>query len=385
MTNFPHLRAAIMRHPWAILDEYLSTIVEVIERRAEGFRLSAEEIAAIKGERLPNGALEFVSLNEGGEIEARSSTTAGSSGQGSNSVVAVISVAGVIAQHASQVDNISGPGGTSTERVAQSLRTALSDQAVRAIVLNVNSPGGQVYGVQALADEIYKARGKKPIVAQVNSLAASAAYWIASSTDEIVMTPGSQAGGIGVYTVHKDVSKAAEMKGEKYTVISAGKFKVEGIPYEPLQDEAMQAMQKTTNAYYSDFTRFVARGRGVSVNDVRSGFGEGRLEKDEDAVKLGMADRVDTLEATLKRLAGAKSATAGASAGIVGEAGPEPIFAVAPEDVQIIPNPSPSPDTAPTDRAADDGGRVSAELQAAADRAEFRRRRFAMNKRRIAS
>jgi signal peptide peptidase SppA len=312
--NFPHLRAAIMRHPWAIMDDYLETMMEVVERRISGVRFSQEEIDAIKHVYPQNGSLEFFGMNNFGEIEARSPSE-NRSGDQQGAVVAVISIAGVIAQHASQIDSISGPTGTSTERVAQSFRAAIADPAVKAIVLNTNSPGGNVYGVQALADEIYKARGKKPIVAQVNSLAASAAYWIATSADEIVMTPGSQAGSIGVYSVHRDVSKAAEMKGEKYTIISAGKFKVEGMPYEPLQDEAMQAMQKTANAYYSDFTRAVARGRGVSVNDVRSGFGEGRIEKDDDAVKLGMADRVATLDATLKRLASAK-APAGATAAI---------------------------------------------------------------------
>ncbi|MES0076958.1 S49 family peptidase, partial [Mesorhizobium sp. M0058] len=258
---FPHLRAALMSAPWAIEQGRLEAIVEVVERRIEGTRLSAEEIALIKGERQPNGVVSLFMLNSrSGMVESRQER---SSTPAAGSAVAVISVFGIIAQHASQVDDISGPGGTSTDRVSQSLNKALNDPSVGSIVLNIDSPGGSVSGVQALANEIYKARGPKPIIAQVNSLAASAAYWIASSADEIVMTPGATAGSIGVYALHRDVSKAAEMEGFKFTFISAGKFKVEGNQFEPLNDEAFAANKKMIDAYYSDFTSSVARGRGV--------------------------------------------------------------------------------------------------------------------------
>ncbi|RWE07678.1 MAG: S49 family peptidase [Mesorhizobium sp.] len=307
MTAFPHLRAALMSAPWAIEQGRLEAIVEVVERRIDGTRLSAEEIALIKGERQPNGVVSLFGLNaRTGAVEARQERSSPAAG----SAVAVINVMGIIAQHASQVDDISGPGGTSTERVSQSLNKALADPSVGSIVLNFDSPGGSVSGVQALANEIYRARGRKPIVAQVNSLAASAAYWIASSADEIVMTPGALAGSIGVYALHADVSKAADKAGFKFTYISAGKFKVEGNQFEPLGDDAFAAQKKIIDAYYSDFTSGVARGRGVAVDRVRSGFGEGRVVKDNEAVKQGMADRVATLDATLQQLIAGKKPSA---------------------------------------------------------------------------
>ncbi|NEI60920.1 S49 family peptidase [Rhizobium leguminosarum] len=311
-TRFPHLRAAIMQQPWAIMPERLEAIAEVIERRVEGIRLSPEEIAAIKGERRPNGVASYFDASTGHSVDA-AAAPGGSSPAAS--VIAVISFFGIVAQHASQVDDISGPGGTSTERVANSYRAAKSDPSVKAIVINFDSPGGNVSGVQVLADEIFNGRGEKPVIAQVNSLCASAAYWVASSCDEIVMTPGAMAGSIGVYSLHQDVSKAVDAAGLKFTFISAGKYKVEGNAFEPLSDEASQAAQSNVDAFYNDFVSAVARGRGVSVGDVTGGFGEGRVVKDKQAVKAGMADRVDTLDGTIRRLSSAKkSASAKANA-----------------------------------------------------------------------
>lgn len=314
MTNFPHLTAAIVRHPWAIMPDRLQAIAEVIERRVEGYRLSREEIAAIKGERQPNGVATYFGLDHSGLITPQAAGPAGANSN-AGSMIAVISIFGIIAQHASQVDDISGPGGTSTERVSDSLKKAVADPSVSSIVLNIDSPGGNVNGVQALAGEIFKARDQKPIIAQVNSLAASAAYWLASSASEIVVTPGGMVGSIGVYTLHQDVSKAVDAAGLKFTFISAGKYKVEGNSFQPLSDEAAKASQAVVNSFYGDFTGDVARGRGVPVDQVRSGFGQGRLVKDHDAIKAKMADRVATLDATIKRLMARKPGQGGRSAG----------------------------------------------------------------------
>lgn len=345
-TRFPHLRAAIMRQPWAIIPESLEAIAELVERRAEGiFRVPAQ-FARFEGNVGPNGALHLVCA------ESLTPAAARASGDGSmpqNSLIAVINVMGVIAQHAAQVDDICGPGGTSTERVTNSLRAALNDPSVKAIVFNIDSPGGNVYGVQALADEIMKSRGSKPMIAQANSLAASAAYWIACAADEIVITPGGEVGSVGVYALHQDVSKAAEMQGVKFTFVSAGEYKVEGNSFEPLGDEAKAAVQKMVDSYYSDFTKGVAKGRGKPVADVRDGFGKGRVLKDGDAVAAGMADRVGTLDDTLRRLSNPKK-PAGASAEIT-----------APVPVAELPDAESAP------RAE----------QTAEDRDAFRRRRHA--------
>jgi signal peptide peptidase SppA len=321
MTDFPHLRAAVYSQPWAIIPERLESICEVLQRRLEGLKLSKDEIATIKGRRFVNGTLQLLSadtlaplvpsntdtssnyvLGFGGQPSAAATSNRAQTGN----AIAVITIAGIIAQHAPLVDDISGPGGTSTERVGASFRSALANPDVRSIVLNIDSPGGSVNGVQALAEEIQAARGKKPIVAQVNSLAASAAYWIAAAADEIVISPGGQVGSIGVYATHADVSKAAEKSGLKVTFISAGKYKVEGNPYAALDNSAASAMQKMVDSYYADFVDGVANGRKVSRTKVMTGFGEGRVVKDREAVREGMADRVAPLDTTLRRMSGQK-------------------------------------------------------------------------------
>jgi signal peptide peptidase SppA len=129
-----------------------------------------------------------------------------------------------------------------------------------------------------------------------NTLAASAAYWLASAASELVVTPSGEVGSIGVFAIHEDYSAALDRVGVKVSLISAGKYKTEGNPFEPLGEEAQAAVQGTVNDYYDMFIRAVARGRGVSQADVIAGFGEGRVVMAEQAVRLGMADRVATID-----------------------------------------------------------------------------------------
>ncbi len=226
--------------------------------------------------------------------------------------IAIIPIMGVLSQRESIFSFLFG--GSTTEGIARALRQSVADPSVGAIVLDIDSPGGNVFGIPELAMEILAARGSKPIVAVVNSLAASAAYWLAVSATEVVVTPSGAVGSIGVVTVHEDLTAMAEAEGVKITVISAGKFKTEGHPFEPLTDEARADMQGKLDTVHDMFIRAVAKGRGVNPSKIRGGFGEGRVVLAAEAVKLGMADRVDTLAGTLARLAGGRRGRRGANA-----------------------------------------------------------------------
>lgn len=152
---------------------------------------------------------------------------------GNTSVIAVLPFYGVAVQRADAVGEAFGL--LSLGRFTQAFRTALADHAVGAILIDIDSPGGSAYGVAELADEIYRGRARKPIAAIANSLAASGAYWVASAADEFYVTPpGGEVGSIGVVTAHQDVSKALRTAGVETTLISAGKHKTEGNPFEPL-------------------------------------------------------------------------------------------------------------------------------------------------------
>jgi signal peptide peptidase SppA len=205
-------------------------------------------------------------------------------------------------------------GGTSTQAFTQAFRAVLGDDSVKGIVIDIDSPGGIVYGVQELADEIYQARGRKPIVSVANAEAASAAYWIGSSASEFAVTPSGEVGSIGVWQLHVDMSKALEDMGIKPTYVSAGKYKVEGNPFEPLSDEAKAFFQTQVNSYYDDFVSAVARNRGAGKPAVRNGYGQGRVLVARQALSEKLVDRIATFDDVVAKLQTGRMRTrAGAS------------------------------------------------------------------------
>jgi signal peptide peptidase SppA len=211
----------------------------------------------------------------------------------------VIPIRGTISQRATGDMSGATVGGSATEDVAGALRAMLADDSINKIVLDIDSPGGSSYGVAELFDEIYGARGQKPIVAIANSLAASAAYWIGSAADRFLVTPGGLVGSIGVYSVHQDISGMAEKAGVKTTFISAGKHKVEGNEFEPLGDETRARIQERVNEVYDQFIYDVARGRGASLDAVRNGYGEGDVLTAKKAKAEGLVDGVMTFDEVL--------------------------------------------------------------------------------------
>lgn len=195
-------------------------------------------------------------------------------------------------------------GAPSTEDITQQLRAAVDDDQTRAIVLDIDSPGGTVAGTAELAEEVRALRERKTIVAQVNPLAASAAFWIAAQASKIVVTSTSDVGSIGILAQHIDLSGALDREGVNVTLISAGKFKTEANPFQPLTQEAKESIQQRVDGAMEKFVAAVAAGRGVSTRKVLRDFGEGRLVTAEDAVRVGMADRVGTLDTTIARAGG---------------------------------------------------------------------------------
>lgn len=286
--RYSHLLRALCEQPWAILPSALEVLAEIIVRRVAGDDLPPDEKAA--------------------RIEAARRLPPASSQPGS---IAVLPLFGLIAPRASMVQDISNPG-TSADAFGAEFTALVNNPEIAAIVLQVDSPGGSVFGIQELGDVIYSARGTKPIVAAVDTgMAASAAYWLASQADELVMSPSSQVGSIGVIAAHDDISKAAEMKGIKRTYLTAGKHKAEANPFAPLSDEDRDALLARIGVYYEAFADAVARGRGVSVKAAKSEqFAEGRMVTAGAAIEARMADRIETIGQTIQRLA-ARQAKAG--------------------------------------------------------------------------
>jgi len=173
---------------------------------------------------------------------------------------------------------------------------------VTAIVLDVDSPGGSVQGVEEFSRAIFEARGVKPVVAIANATADSGAFYIASAAEELVVTPSGEVGSIGVIGFHLDESAKNEKAGEKWTIIQAGRYKSEFYPQHPLTDEARAAGQEFVDGYYELFVQAVARNRGVSAERVVEDYGQGRVVAAKKALQLGMVDRIATFQEVINEL-----------------------------------------------------------------------------------
>jgi capsid assembly protease len=275
----PHKYPAILRAffgtPWAIWPPKLAEIRAFLALKAAGGEVADEEIKAIVAARRPDGQ----------QMAGR---------------VAVVPVMGVICHHAGGMEEASG--GVSTERLGSLLDSLVSDKQCKSILMVFDSPGGAVAGVPELAEKIRSYRGVKKVYALADTMCASAAYWLASQCAEVACVPSGMVGSIGVLAAHEDLSAALEMEGVKTTLVSAGKYKGEGNPYEPLDDEARQEMQSKVDHYYGVFCADVGAGRGCTAHRVKQDMGQGRMLTPDQAKAAGMIDRIETVHSMLTRL-----------------------------------------------------------------------------------
>jgi signal peptide peptidase SppA len=298
------LIAEFLSTPWALMPERLNAVSAVMARWSSHAPATAEVLAGIDTDKLAR--------------EARRQTATSVSGGG----IAVLPLYGVITQRGNMIEDVSGPGSVSTQKFAAALRQALADESVSQILIDIDSPGGSVYGVAELADEIVAARAQKPIIAIANSLAASAAYWIGCSASEFYVTPGGEVGSIGVWQAHFDYSQALAAEGVTPTLISAGTYKVEGNPYAPLDSEAQAFMQSRVDDYFLAFSKAVAKGRGVPIAQVRNGMGQGRVLGADAALEQNMVDGIVTLDEAIRKMlltARAQAKTKGSRIGLAAQ------------------------------------------------------------------
>lgn len=266
--RYQEMLAEFVRTPWAMLPDRLASLYALVAGAARGDSQAQEELEA----KITDWRAEKIAQADGR--------------------IGLISIADVITHRSWW--------GISTTQVARDLRAFAADPSIKVIILDIDSPGGTVSGVEELAREIHAAREHKPIVAVANSMAASAAYWLASQASDVVVTPTGQVGSIGVYAGHADYSQAFEKMGIKVTLVHAGRYKVEGNPFQPLDDEARAELQRSVDEYYRMFVSAVERGRGELSEDVM----QGRMYSAEQALKNRLVDRVATLDETILRYAG---------------------------------------------------------------------------------
>lgn len=279
---YARIIAEAINTPWAILPAKLAAIQSFLRVKMDGGSVPQSEIDAMKAAK--RGAISG----------------------GSPGAVAVIPVYGTIVQRADMFTEISG--GVSTVSIGEQIDKFAADASVKAIVLDIHSPGGTVYGVGQLADKIQNVK-TKPVIGVANSLCASAAYWIASACSELVVTSDAEIGSIGVYQMTFDETKALESMGVVPTIIKSTELKASGNPYEPLTESQRAELQKGVDDYYRQFVAAVSRGRGVSTEYVQNHFGNGGTVRANEAVSVKMADKIGTLEGVLARYGSAQNST----------------------------------------------------------------------------
>ena len=186
-----------------------------------------------------------------------------------------------------------------TSHIRSWVRRGADDPSVTRIVLAFHSPGGTTDGIPETAETIRHASTHKAVIAVADSLAASAAYWLASAASELVAAPSAEVGAIGVFALHTDMTAAFERAGMRVNVIHAGEHKVETTPFVSLSEDARAAIQRRLDVLHKMFIEDVAQGRGRSASDVADLFGRGRLFGATDALDRGMVDRIATLDEVL--------------------------------------------------------------------------------------
>ncbi len=230
--------------------------------------------------------------------------------------VAVIDLNGVIAKRMNLFEEMCF-GGASTEILLRDFHAAIDSPNVESVVLNIDSPGGEAFGINELAQAIYDARGKKPIKAYISGLGCSGAYWIATAAEEIIIDKSAFVGSIGVVTAWMDDKEFYQMMGIRREVVTSSNAPFKRLDFD--NEEHRAELQKELDSLESVFIKAVARNRKVTVDQVKKDFNQGGVLAGADAVKAGMADRTGSLEDVIRGLRSKRSKAAGANAAVQGD------------------------------------------------------------------
>jgi signal peptide peptidase SppA len=286
----PHLATRVFDTPLLIAPQKLEVILAVLAPR---LGLEAHVAAAATSERAARKAYEVTSDG-----------------------IAVIPIEGTLVHKSYGLDALSGL--RSYSDLQEEIEDAAIDPAIKGILLDIDSPGGEVAGVFDLADTIYSARTAKPVFAVANSDAFSAAYLLASSAELIYAGRTSGLGSIGVIVTHLDVSESDQKRGYKYTVVHAGARKADFNPHAPLSEEARAVMEAEVERTYDLLVATVARNRGLAEAAIRQT--EAGLYFGNDAVKVRLADHMGTRQVALADLRNAIRGATAASIQLKGNA-----------------------------------------------------------------
>lgn len=266
---------------WAMEPAAHRRMMEILLRHADGVKLTEEDLVAATGRTMPGRSAER-------EIDEKTG-------------IATIPIHGVIAHRASAVARVSSRVGTSVEHIREDLRVAMASDAVKGIVLDVDSPGGSVAGITELAEEIRAAREQKPIVAHTDSLMASAAYWLASQADKIFATRTAEVGSIGVIAAFYDDHRAAANAGFDPIVIKSTPAKGGVQGNGSVSDSERADIQRAVDHFHGLFIEAVGAGRRIDDAAAKA-LGDGRVYIGAEAQQRGFIDGIHSRASVVKQL-----------------------------------------------------------------------------------
>ncbi len=284
MNHLPHLAQQIFDVPLMLHPSKAEVIISALGGRFgvshDGFNL----------EQLPydfqakvGGALESSQKDKGYIVEHS---------------IGIIPVTGTLVHKLGSINPMSGMSGYNSIRAA--FTAAMNDPTVKAVVFDTSSSGGECSGCFDLVDDIYRARGKKPMMAILSEIAFSAAYAVASAADVITVPVSGGVGSIGIIAMATDYSQKLENEGVKIHLITYGKNKADGNPAVPMTDSALGRMQEEVNRLGEIFCRTVARNRGLSIKAVRDM--NASTFMGQKGVDVGLADSVLSPEKAFETL-----------------------------------------------------------------------------------
>jgi len=197
---------------------------------------------------------------------------------------------------------------TGSQKVLERIKDFREDNAIKAIVVRIDSPGGAIGPSQEIYREILKTRDKKIIVASLGSVAASGGYYIASAANKIVANPGTITGSIGVIMEYANIREILDKIGLSPVVIKSGRYKDMGSPVRELTENEEALLQGLVDELHVQFVNDAAQGRGLSRDHV-AGLADGRIYTGQSALELDLVDRMGNFEDAIQwsgKLAGIK-------------------------------------------------------------------------------
>lgn len=207
--------------------------------------------------------------------------------------VGVIHISGIVSRHADMFASFFGLGSAAIENIAKDFQSLLDNEEVKSIILDFDTPGGAITGVNELAEIIYKARGFKPIKAYVTGMACSAGYFLAAACDEIIIDEMGQVGSIGVMRV---VSKS----NEKSVIFKSSQSPMKNVEAESELGKA--EYQAKVDYLASIFIDKVAKYRGITSDEVINRGNKGGVLVGAVAVTAGLADRLGSMDSLIEEL-----------------------------------------------------------------------------------